>query len=129
MVDVRLDMTGDSPVFDFSNTVVNFDATVQKAMVNLGTDLGSDPVFTDRGTYILMDAVQGRMVNLATANHAANFAASRTAVFVKSTTRAGDDYGLQSLDMSAPNYNMFRLQLNITATCVDGETRGVQPIL
>jgi hypothetical protein len=124
MLGVRLNFYGAAPVFDFATPVVNFDATVQNAMVNLGTDLGSDPIFKDRGTYLLQDAVKGRMVNLQWANHTANFAAMRTTAFCKAYDTANNLYGLQSLNLSASTFNTYRLRFDLTATCVDGTVVG-----
>ena len=122
---VKLNFFGDSPVFDFSDTVKDFAATMQNAMVNFGTVLGSDPVYPDRGTYLLQDALQGRMLNLQWANSSANFAAVRTLVFCQSTEIPGNAYGLQDLNLEAPTFNIYNLQFNVTATCTDGSTAGV----
>ena len=125
MTGVKLNFSTDVPSLDFTQTVTQFDATVQNAMVNLGTLLGSDSLFPDRGTYLLNDAVSGGMINLQWANNFANFAAVRTMVFSKNNAAPGDEYGLQNLSLKASVFNINRLQLFLTATCVDGETRGV----
>lgn len=125
MIGVAIDFTGLKPTFDFTRTVTDFDNTVQNTMVNIGTNLNSDPVYPDRGTYILQDGVRGRMVNLQWANHEANFAAARTMVFIKGHSAANDAFGLQDLKLQAATYNNYRLSLYLFATCVDGSTRGV----
>ena len=121
---IKLNFFGGTPVFDFSDTVKDFDATVQNALVNLGTDLGTDPLYPDRGTYLLKDALQGRMINLQWANHAANFAAMRTMVFSKANELPSNPNALQTLSVKAASFNVSRLQFDIQATCVDGTTVG-----
>jgi len=129
MIGVRINFSGAQPAFDWSQTAVDFDSTVQNAMVNLGTQLGSDSLFPDKGTYILQDAAQGRMINLQWANNMSNFAAMRTLVFSKNTDVPGDKFGMQALTLQAAVFNVNRLQLAIFATCVDGTTRGTQVTL
>jgi hypothetical protein len=121
---VTINFFGVAPVFDFTDTVKNFDATVQNALVNLGTNIGSDPLYPDRGTYIMKDALQGAMINLQGANHSANFAAMHTMVFSKATEIPSNPFGLQNLDVGASTFNTKQLQFDIQATCVDGTKVG-----
>ena len=123
---VRIDFTGNAPTLDFSAKVAGFDADVQNAMVNLGTDIGSDALLPSRGTYLLRDAVQGSMVNLQWANNMANFAAMRTLVFSQQYDSPNNTTGLQTLSLAAGVFDVNRLQFQIYATSSNGETRGVQ---
>ena len=129
MTGIKLNLDSDVPSLDFTNTVTGFDATVQNAMVNLGTLIGSDSLFPDRGTHLLQDAVSGGMINLQWANIYANFAALRTMVFSKNNNTPGNTAGLQTLSLKASVFNLNRLQLFVQATCVDGSTRGIATIL
>jgi hypothetical protein len=121
---VKIDFTGDQPVFDFTDTVQDFDTTVQNALVNLGTMINSDLLYPDRGTYLMLDAVQGRMVNLQWANNSANFAAIKTIVFSQNNDLVGNPFILQTLTLTANVYNINQLTLNVSAVCVDGTTVG-----
>ena len=114
---------------DFSSKVSGFDADVQNAMVNLGTDIGSDALMKDRGTRLLKDAVQGRMANLQWANNMANFAAMKTLVFSQKYDLANNATGLQTLQLKASVFNLNRLQFQIYATSRTGEKRGIQASL
>lgn len=125
MYGVRLQFTSRGAAFDFSRPVKDFACTVQDAMVNLGTEAGSDPLFPDRGTYLLLDGVQGRMVNLQWANHAANFAATRTVTFLKSNDNPNNDFSLKKLKLSAAVFNVVQLELQLEATDENGNVIGV----
>ena len=62
----------------------------QNAVVHLLTSEGSDPVFPDRGTTLLRDAVRGAVVNRQGAEHVANFAALDTLFFMRQHELAGE---------------------------------------
>lgn len=111
-------------MFDLSSTVNDFDTTVQNAIVNLGTTLGSDTLYPDKGTNLLIDAAQGLMINLQWANNSANFAALKTMVFSQSNEMPGDPYGLQTLSLTASTFNINNLSLAVVAVCTDGTTVG-----
>lgn len=126
---VKINFTVAAPVFDFSAPVSGFNGTVQNVMVNLGTRLGSDKLYSGRGTYLAEDAAQGRMVNLQWANNSANFAALRTLVFSQNTAAPGDPDGLQALTLAASVYNISNLNLRLSAVCIDGSTVGTAATL
>jgi hypothetical protein len=68
---------------DFEHSVSDFSATIQAALVNMGTNRGSDDAYPQRGTMLLRDAVSGRLVSEQVAQHAVNFAAVDTLFFVR----------------------------------------------
>jgi hypothetical protein len=68
---------------DFDRSVSEFSATIQAALVNIGTNRGSDDAYPQRGTTLLRDAVSGRLVSEQAAQHAVNFAAVDTLFFVR----------------------------------------------
>jgi hypothetical protein len=121
---VKIDFTGAAPVFDFSNTVQDFNTTVQNSMVNLATQIGSDTLYPDKGTNLLMDAVQGLMINQQWANNSANFAAIKTIVFSQNNDLPGDPFSLQTLSLTADVFNIYNLNFSVTAVCVDGTVVG-----
>jgi len=122
---IKINLLDDVPALDFSSAIHGFDADVQNAMVNIATRVGSDRLFKDRGTKLMVDAVQGRMVNLTWANHQANFAALSTLLFSQKTDVSQNTTGLQSLSLKAGVYNINRLSFQIQAKSVKGETRGI----
>ena len=121
---IKINFQGAQPVFDFTDSVKDFDATVQNCLVNLGTMIGSDQFYPDRGTYLMLDAVQGRMINIQWANNSANFAALRTIVFSQNNDQANNPYALQTLTLAAGVYNIKNLVLNVGAVCINGATSG-----
>lgn len=112
------------PVFDLENPVKDFDATVQNALVNTGTRLNSDAVYPDRGTELMKDAAAGRMVNLTSANHMANFAALRTLAFIQKTEKQSNPFKLQDFKLRSRSLKDQHLELDVKATSVTGEVRG-----
>ena len=113
------------PRFDFTRVLIGFDCTVQNALVNLGTDRGTDRVYPSRGTDLKVDAAVGRMVNLTWANHTANFAALRTLEFIQQTDNQTNAFKLQDFKLISTGFSGQRIKLNAQATSVIGETRGV----
>lgn len=74
--------------FEKSNVALNvteastgFDCTIQNALANIGTRKGTDYMYSNKGTDILLRAVQGKIVGLNDANHEAQIAAIDTLFF------------------------------------------------
>lgn len=124
MRSTRIDFTGDRPKFDFGHAVAGFLGTVQNALVNLGTDQGSDRLYPNRGTRLRQDAISGRMISQRLANHSANFAALRTLTFIQETGDPDVGSQLQSLTLQARIKEGFRVELLTKATSANGKTIG-----
>lgn len=122
---IRINFAATGPVFDFSAPARDFETTVQNALVNVATAAGSDPVFTERGTELLLDAVSGRLVNNTWANHSANFAAVHTLVFSQTVDDPADPSSLQNFKLQSANIVGQTLKLSAQATSVDGQKTGV----
>lgn len=83
MKGIRLHMNGDADtLFDFRSPVEGKEHYSQKMLVNLATEKGSDPIFEERGTDILAEAIGGVIIDTATAKHLGNFAALDSVIFV-----------------------------------------------
>lgn len=121
---IKVNFSAGGASFDFSKPVKDFDVTVQNALVNVGTALGSDPYFEERGTDLLLDGVQGRMVNAAWANHAANFAALKTLVFIQSQDSASDPYRLSNFRLQALRFTGQTVELRAKVFAANGQVRG-----
>lgn len=80
--------TGAELVLD--EAVDGFSASVQAGMVNIGSRLGSDAAFPEKGTTLLQSALRGALVDDASIRHACNFAATDTLFFARSTYTASD---------------------------------------
>lgn len=112
-------------MFDFTGPSVDFDCTVQNALVNVATDQGSDPFFLDRGTNLKKDGAQGRMVNSAWATQAANFAALRTLSFLQQTDLQSNPFKLQSFILRCRQVAEQAVALEVQATSIDGTVVGI----
>ena len=124
---IKFDASG--PTFDWSIYLVDFDTTVQNALVNVGTTLGSDPLYPDRGTSLMQDAAQGRMVNKSWANHSANFAALATLAFIRRTDVPANLQLLNDFQMASDKLSGQQVELQIYALASDGTTAGQQVLM
>ena len=118
---IRIKFDDGGPSFDTVNVVKDFDTTVQNAVVNVGTDRGSDPWFSNRGTDLKMDGAAGRMATTTWANHSANFAALRTLAFSQATEAENNPFKLQDFTLRCESIRLTTAVLNILAVSVDGQ--------
>lgn len=72
---------GGGLLLNTSSRVEGMRAVVQNALVNLLTDLSSDPVFPRKGTELMRQAFSGQIFDSRSAEHSASFAASDTLFF------------------------------------------------
>lgn len=84
MKDIKIQFKGDSSVIDLNSSVTGKETAQQKYLVNLVTEQGSDPLYDDRGTTLLQDAINGLIYNTVSATHVANFATLDTNYFFDS---------------------------------------------
>lgn len=111
--------------FDFGAPARDFETSVQNALVNVATDLGSDPLYPDRGTNLLLDGVSGRLINNAWANHSANFAAVQTLVFAQQVDDQADPHRLQNFLLANAQITGQKLTLEAKAVAADGQRTGL----
>jgi hypothetical protein len=121
---IRLTFNESGPNFDFSTAVRRFDSTVQNALVNVGTDLGSDKVYTTRGTDLKRDGANGRMSTAVWANHSANFAALRTLAFVQQTDIETNPFKLQEFTLRCQTVILTTAVLEVQAVSTLGQVVG-----
>jgi hypothetical protein len=121
---LRLIFDDAGPRFDTDHYVQDLDATVQNALVNVGTDMGSDPWFTGRGTNLKKDGAAGRMATTTWANHAANFAALRTLAFSQATEADNNAFKLQDFTLRCESIKLATAVLNVLAVSVGGQVVG-----
>jgi hypothetical protein len=97
--------------------VVDFDATVQNALVNIGTRQGTDRIYPSKGTNILKRAVEGKIVGLNVANHEAQLAAINTLFFSREyETSTNLPVKLGKVFMDTLSYDGTKLRLNSAFT-------------
>lgn len=124
MRSLRVDFTGSRPTFDFEAPVADFDATVQAALVNVGTRRGSDPLYAERGTRLKQDGAEGRMSTLSWANAASNLAALATLSFIQTVDLPSNPFKLQNFRMVCEALESQKASINAQAVCVDGTVIG-----
>ena len=126
---IRIIFGDTGPTFDLEQFTLNFASTVQNALVNVGTRVGSDPIFAERGTGILDAAVKGALISSVWATHYANFAALETLSFSRTTD---DDYNLfklQKFTLESTGLVDQHVALNASAISTDGQMIGTNVTL
>jgi hypothetical protein len=97
--------------------VTGFDATIQNALVNIGTRNGTDRIYPTKGTTILKSAVEGKIVGLNVANHEAQSAAIDTLFFSREYETSTDlSIRLGKVFMSTLSYDGRKLRINSAFT-------------
>ncbi len=123
---LRLNFSKTGPALDFSGPLVDFDTTVQNALVNLVTASGSDQLYPDRGTTLQLDGAQGRMVNQVWAQQAGNFAALAVLNFSQKTEIQSNAFKLQKFAVTSTRLQSGQAVFSVSATSVAGVTVGQQ---
>jgi len=125
MTSTRIEFASDGAVLHLGQTVSGLAGEIQHLLINLGTDSESDPVFPGRGTNLLQEAVQGGIVDLNSARHAANIAALLALTFYNTVTPASVDQDtVTDLALSADEFDGKRLILKTSVVAKDGREVG-----
>jgi hypothetical protein len=118
------------PKLDLASSIEGAYTSVQNALVNIATSQGSDSIFEDRGTNLLAQALQGRLVNLQAAQVASNFAAVDTTYFLATTeTSQIPAERIQRIGLAPVVFNTNSLQLDAIFDMEDGTVIGVEALL
>lgn len=125
MKGLAIDFSPGGPGILLDAYVEGFNTTAQNAMVNLGTDLGSDPMWPERGTNIMRAALQGAVINFTSARHVANFAALSSKTFLISTEDARVTELLEDLTLSPVELSYMSLKVNAQITSSLGKVIGM----
>jgi hypothetical protein len=97
--------------------ITGFDATVQNALVNIGTRRGTDKIYPGKGTNILKSAVEGKIVGLNVANHESQIAALNTLFFSREYETSADlNIRLGKVFMDPLSYDGAKLRINSAFT-------------
>lgn len=91
MRDIKLILKGDNSTIDLTSSVSGKSNNEQKCLVNLVTENGSDTLYPDRGTTLLIDSINCLAYDRIEATHIANFAALDTEFFVNGVAYTTDD--------------------------------------
>jgi hypothetical protein len=103
--------------------VSGFDASVQCALVGLGTDKGSNLLVPDFGTDLLAAGLFGLLSDITNTQHLANFAAAETKEVINNNTEDGTEISNLYLqpEVFAPPFISFSASMVSTKR----ETRGI----
>lgn len=121
MRDIKIILNGDNSTIDLNSIVEDKLLYEQKALVNMVTVNGSDPIFADRGTDLLRDAIYGKVYSSSGTIHIGNFAALDTIYFIKSTDSesvADADYTINDINVGGISYSNATNTLNLSVQVV-----------
>jgi hypothetical protein len=124
-----VDFTGDRPRLDLNRSLSGFKSSAQRCLINLGTRQGTDPLYEDRGTNLLRDAVSGRMVDANAAQHSANFAAADTYFFERTFDTPGDPDALAGVTLTTIEYDGQKVNFQAVFVSAGGEQIGASPTI
>lgn len=119
-----IDFTAQPPRLTFDRKTGGFKGVAQRGMVNLATRKG-DRLYTERGTNLASDALSGKLIDLNSAQHSANFAAGDTLFFQRQQQVTDDPDGLRSVTLTPAEFTGSAVNLNAQFVSVSGEVIGV----
>lgn len=122
---IKITFTEDGARLNWGERVSGLYATAQKALVNLGTQEGSARVHPDRGTGLPAAVGSGGLLDLASAQHAGNFAALDTLFFLRATGVTDDPDMLAECKVIPSALSTQRLELGIQLTSNAGAKLGL----
>lgn len=129
MKGLKIDFSGDTPVLKLDSVVEGFDTTVQAVLIGLGTSLGSDPIYPDRGTDLMRSALLGRLFSKNRASHECNFAAARVKDFLEGVTPKSETERIQRIRIVPTLFTRQRLETNVMIETTEGRTVGTEFII
>lgn len=116
----------DGAALDFANTRSGILCQVQRALINVGTDRGTDPAYPTRGTLLPQQAFAGAISGRNRAKAQVNFAAIDTRFFLRETDAAGDEDRVADLRINIESLENRQLRLRAELVSIRGESVGVQ---
>ena len=106
-------------------TVEGFEAVAQNGVVNIATERGSDTSDPDRGTYLLRDALQGKVADLLSAQHISNIAAIDTLFYLRNSDEADTtEERVEAVELQPFEYDGRELNLSAIFTSNQGTVIG-----
>ena len=117
MEGLKINFIKDNISIATESKISDFDATVQNALVNIGTRAGTDRIYTDKGTSILDRAVEGKIVGFNAANHESQLASIDTLFFSREyETSDSDAIKLGNVVMAPLTYDGNKLTIEAAFT-------------
>lgn len=96
----------------------------QNACLNLGIQQGSDPIYPTRGTNLLLQGLNGRLVDDMAAFHEGNFAAVDTVFFLNSIDPFPDNDAIIEIKLQVESYQEGKLEFNTVMLTESGAQIG-----
>jgi hypothetical protein len=125
MEGLRISFEKSNVALAVTGSSTGFDCTIQNALTNIGTRKGTDHMYSNKGTDILLRAVQGKIVGMNDANHEAQIAAIDTLFFSRDyETSASGTIVLGAVTMQPLTYDGNALITTTSFTDLD-QTRTV----
>lgn len=130
MKDIKVFFNGASgATIDLSQKVEGKSLCEQKCLVNIATEVGSDPIYEDRGTDLMAEAVGGAIVSENDAIHAGNFAALDTMSFVAAHYPTDEETGESGSPLRDLNITTLRIENGVLSYAAqleftDGSSTG-----
>ena len=122
----------ENTVFDFRVPAEGKTLYTQKALINIATEQGSDPIYPDRGTDLLASSINGLLIDKVEAQHAGNFAALDTLTFCNFNDYAAATKGsgdiITAMTIVPTSYDMDKrvLRFDVTMTFADGTSNPIR---
>jgi hypothetical protein len=117
MEGIKINFLNGEIYIETTEKVDGFDATIQNALVNIGTRAGTDRIYPTKGTTILKSAVEGKIVGLNVANHETQAAAIDTLFFSREYETSTDlSIRLGQVFMDTLSYDGTKLRINSAFT-------------
>lgn len=109
---VGLDISGNGYKFNFSKISGN-DCTTQNVIVVLGTDIGTDSVFLNKGTELSIFFIGKNYISVTNSQHLSNFAALDAFNFYKQFNNDKTYITAVEIDASSLFLNSPKLQVDV----------------
>lgn len=117
MEGIKVNFLNGEIYMDPNEKVIGFDATVQNALVNIGTRQGTDRTYSGKGTNVLKSAAEGKIVGMNVANHESQLAAIDTLFFSREFETSSDlTIRLGKVFMDPLSYDGAKLRINSAFT-------------
>ena len=104
--------------------VQDVQCVIQNAMINIGTIKGSDTVFPEKGTDLLLQAVRNGIPSVTQAQHYANYAAVDTLFFSRDTDIVTTDDSIQQILLTPSSLSRNNASFDAHFELLDGRTFG-----
>lgn len=102
--------------------VEGFRLVCQSALLNLLSEAGRDPIYSDRGTDLFSRALSGSVFDLRSASHECNFAASETLHFSRYVETADEADCLNAVQLKPVFVGLQRMDAEVGFESLDGRT-------